>query len=47
VEYLDLTRLYSDATGTLYQDDCCHVSDEGYLLLVEPLAAAILQAGRR
>lgn len=41
VNFIDLTMLFRDETGTIYNDTCCHVNHRGADLMAEALAQAI------
>ena len=49
VPFIDLTQLYAGVTEEIYKDDCCHVNEQGYLLVADPVVEAILSVtpGRR
>ncbi len=41
VNFVDLTRIYSQETGTIYNDFCCHVNQRGAELMALKIAEAI------
>ncbi len=41
VNFVDLTGLYRDEAGTIYNDPCCHVNQRGAELMAEAMAGAI------
>jgi hypothetical protein len=41
VPFIDLTMLFENETGTIYNDTCCHVNQRGADLMAESVAAAI------
>lgn len=41
VHFVDLTMLFRDETGTIYNDTCCHVNQRGADLMAEAIAEAI------
>lgn len=41
VRFVDLTQLYADEPGTIYNDFCCHVNQLGAARMAEAIAAAI------
>jgi hypothetical protein len=41
VPFYDLTQIFSDNTDILYVDDCCHLNQQGYDLVVEYITTVI------
>jgi hypothetical protein len=41
VHFIDLTMLFREETGTIYNDPCCHVNQRGADLMAEAMAQAI------
>jgi hypothetical protein len=41
VPFIDLSMLFENETGTIYNDACCHVNQRGADLMAESVAAAI------
>ncbi len=41
VPFFDLTQVFADHQQPLYNDTCCHVTDEGYRIVAEAVAEAI------
>ncbi len=41
VNFYDLTKLFVTRRGALYADDCCHLSDRGYMLVAKEMVRRI------
>ena len=42
VNYYDLTRLFKDTTETVYKDNCCHFTEDGYAKIADYITDEIL-----
>lgn len=43
VDFYDLTQVFSNASRTLYRDDCCHPNQEGYRIVGRKLASILIK----
>lgn len=45
VDFHDLSMMFRDVERPLYADDCCHLNEEGYTLVVRKILAILADAG--
>ncbi len=45
VDFRDLSMMFRDVERPLYADDCCHLNEEGYTLVVQKILAILADEG--